>query len=229
MFELNTIAHWNKTQLLKERLVASQFYEEPDIETPYGNFKGRHIIARDTPINKGIYLGSGVREALVVDDLMDAPLHDLYTTLLQQTPNSEYSHTDQRIKAVFEMARTAIPYNPVVVGILLRHFPADDEILLGRFIELQGGQCRHQALLAAYLIERLLRDNIIHGNVSVDRNSVPYLGGHGWARYTNEHGHVTIMDLAQNYLGSLQDIHNHRWFYLRPDDHIASQDSDRQP
>lgn len=81
-----------------------------------------------------------------------------------------------------------------------------------------GGVCRHQALLGAYLLEKLIRDGKIGGKVSIDRNSVQN-AGHAWIRYTNSKGKVFIIDQAQKYIGLLNDTDkNGRWFYERPED-----------
>ncbi len=76
------------------------------------------------------------------------------------------------------------------------------------------------SLLTGYLLERLSKDGLVGGKVSVDRNYVQGLGGHAWVRYTNSGGEVFILDSAQGYIGRLDEMDESqkRWFYERPED-----------
>ena len=97
----------------------------------------------------------------------------------------------------------------------------DQKIGLNNYIRDGVGVCRHQALLCGYLLERLVAEHHLSGTVSVDRNQVEGLGGHAWARYTTSGDKVIVLDVAQDYLGRLNDMSQdqNRWFYERPKDH----------
>jgi hypothetical protein len=56
-------AVWNNTLVMDQRLQT-----EGKLSTKGENyFEGRRIIHRNSPINGGVYLGAGQREAIVVD------------------------------------------------------------------------------------------------------------------------------------------------------------------
>jgi hypothetical protein len=75
------IPEWNRTidRVEFEKRNNNPMYDEPTGESiigvisssnpsKYGIYKGRHVIGRDERINGGVYLGSGSREEIVVDD-----------------------------------------------------------------------------------------------------------------------------------------------------------------
>lgn len=71
-------AEWDRTIEVGKHLKSSPFYEEPSGESPTGKWQGRDIIGRDRPINGGVYVGSGKREAIVVDDQKQPALNEVY-------------------------------------------------------------------------------------------------------------------------------------------------------
>ncbi len=103
------------------------------------------------------------------------------------------------------------------------------KIELTAYIKEGVGVCRHQALLAAYLVERLVRDGhsvLAGGRVSIDRNvkrEVDGKGyGHAWARYMAPNGEVFIIDPAQKFVGTLaESVKDQKtWDYRRTTDLI---------
>ena len=79
MSEMNYNAKWDNTQIGKDRL-------ERKIEI-IGNvphYQGRHIIGRNSPIDGGVYLGSGEREAIVVDFENSPGLQNIYRRTIEK-------------------------------------------------------------------------------------------------------------------------------------------------
>lgn len=223
-----------RTQNVEARLRESGFFEEPNAEAPRGyyNEKGgqkRRIVGRDTPINQGIYLGSGQREAIVIDDEKDPALHYAYEDVLmnlEELREQGQLQTEQILKRVYHMVRGKIPFDDAVAQEIERIVGPDGRVALGSYIAYGnnrgGGVCRHEALLAGYVIERLIKDKRIgnipqqkFGRVSVDRNTIAGKGGHAWVRYEDENNEPWILDAAQEYCGKLKDVPVERWFYER--------------
>jgi hypothetical protein len=211
---------WSKTRLAEERIKETDFYEEKGLIRKEKYFQGRPIIGRDRPINGGVYLGGSEREAIVVDDKKDEQLEKIYKRLLdirQLAEQNGKSFKDGILNDVWELVDDVMPYDKINVKRVNNALPGQDsKVYLSSF--LGGGICRHQALLTAYLLERLAKEGKVNGKVSVDRNYVSGIGGHAWARYTNSAGEVFILDTAQNYIGKLKDINHNRWFYERPEE-----------
>ena len=210
---------WNKTVLVQERVKNNSFYEEPSSESKYGSWQGRPIIGRDFPINGGVYLGGGEREAIVVDDNKQPELKSIYQELLKRRAIKEKRGEPFKygvLKEVFDITREMLPFNERVVDGLTADLEPDQKIALSVFINSKGGVCRHEALLAAYLLEKLKVDKYVSGKVSVDRNFVEGKGGHAWVRYVNSANQVYIIDPAQNFIGRIEDIGLDQWFYTRP-------------
>ncbi|KKT64107.1 MAG: hypothetical protein UW58_C0050G0002 [Candidatus Collierbacteria bacterium GW2011_GWC2_44_30] len=214
--------HFEKTFLMLERLQDSPFFEESTPENRYGMWQGRKIIGRDVAINGGVYLGGGVREAIVIDDEKQPELEELYQKLLLDIGDNGGDFKSYALRAVFDLVSKTLPYSSKGVEKIFQDTGAipDQKIALSKYLRRGVGECRHQALLCGYLLERLVKEEYLAGKVSIDRNFVEGRGGHAWARYTTRDGRVVILDVAQNYLGYLKDmkVKNRKWFYERPGD-----------
>ncbi|MCK4826180.1 hypothetical protein KA005_61120, partial [bacterium] len=93
----------------------------------------------------------------------------------------------------------------------------DQKVMLDQFLRYGVGVCRHSALTAGLLLELLIKEKYLDGQVSVDRNTVE--GGHAWARYTNTKGTVYIIDITQEFFGTLDEaVVNGKWDYSREED-----------
>ncbi|OGM56062.1 hypothetical protein A3E46_02855 [Candidatus Woesebacteria bacterium RIFCSPHIGHO2_12_FULL_46_16] len=214
---------WDKTVLAIGRLKEKGLYEEPDRESRRGYYLGRPIIGRDTPINGGIYVGGGEREAIVVDDSdKGSPLQAVYLELLQMRTAAVKrgeSFKGAILSDVFDLVQKRLPYNrqkEFEIERKVRPMP-DQPISLDVYLREKGGVCRHQALLAAYLLERLGREGKVRGKVSIDRNFVGGRGGHAWVRYVNSAGMVFILDPANGLISELRNIDpSLQRFYERP-------------
>lgn len=216
-------ADWNKTELAQERLKERGLYEEPDRESKTGYYLRRPIIGRDTPINGGIYVGGGEREAILVDDSFEkSKLHDVYDELIQV--RSEDVKRGRHFKEglltdVFELVQKRLPYRPDIVRQLAikNKIKPDQKVSLTAYLKAGGGVCRHQALLVAYLLERAGKEGKVSGKVSIDRNFVPGVGGHAWIRYTNSIGDVIVIDPARQITATLDELPDEiRKLYERP-------------
>jgi len=228
----------SKIELLKS--LNSPLYEEPTGESKigvisssnpskYGIYKGRHVIGRDERINGGVYLGSGKREEIVVDDTkseVKKAYEDLYEQLWEKVRNRQNEQEelgqDNNIKNgilsdVFELVMEKMQYDGDFADKAGDEFE-DQKINLSYFINAKKGVCRHQALLVGYLLERLKEEGHIDGKVSIDRNSVPGLGAHAWVRYVSGTTRdVFIIDPAQKFIGRLEDAPGN-WPYRRPEE-----------
>lgn len=214
---------WDKTLIGVERLKEKNLYEEPDRESQNGYYLGRPIIGRDTPINGGIYVGGGEREAIVVDDSKgDSPLNDVYTELLsvrQRAVKRGENFKGTLLSHVFDLVKDRLPYSPRKVNqvAIIRRLKPDDPVSLDTYIQMGGGVCRHQALLAAYLLERLKKEGIVRGSVSIDRNYVKGRGGHAWVRYVNSAGILFVIDPARELISEIRNVPSElQPFYERP-------------
>lgn len=218
------IAMWDKTRMAEERARHSPLYEEPDAEARHGYFKGRQIIGRDTHINNGVYIGGGKREAIVIDDSKDDQLNIAYKELesiMNKIEALGEKYKNNILNEVFDLTKIKLPYNNHGVNLIFKKYglSEDTKIRLGIYIAEGAGVCRHQALLAAYLLEKLKLDGKINGVASIDRNYIKAFGGHAWVRYTNSKGDVYIIDPAQDFIGSLEDAEKKgKWSYKRPED-----------
>lgn len=206
------MARWDKTIKMKERLGLE------DLETEL--YQGRHIIHRDSPIDGGVYLGGGQREAIVVDSKKYPKLKELYK-LAKDKATQRGAGECEVLQAVYDTVAKAMSIqNRDAVKELIHRYGAekDVKIALDVFLEEGVGFCRHYALACGALLELFKKEGFIKGKISVDRNST-HLGGHAWCRYTNPDGEVFILDVAQKYFGRLEDsVNGGRWDYHRPED-----------
>ena len=68
-------------------------------------------------------------------------------------------------------------------------------------IDNYGGVCRHLGLLAAWILERAIKDGHLRGKVYFDHGV-----GHAWARYVTKGGESIIFDAMQEKYGYLKDV-----------------------
>lgn len=217
---------WSRTEVLKQRLKGNPLYEEPYGKERVGRFAGRPIIARDTPINGGVYLGSGEREAIVVDDQKyPQELNQAYQELRRKMEQEKgggkgiFEHVNDVAKEALggseNLAEIGKKVDQLVESLTKKYGP-DTKVALNDFIKEKAGLCRHRSLLAGYLIERLVNEGVLRGNVSIDRNYLPNEGGHAWVRWEAARTHqVFIIDPSMNYVGRIENAPKD-WNYQRP-------------
>jgi len=219
---------WDYTRRYESALSGRRELEERE----YGGVKekyylGRRMIVRDTPINGGVYVcmdEKGQVEAVVVDDKKEKMFDVVYRKLLKRREETMRRTRDTfksgLLNDVFEFVREEMPYNREESDRLV----AEDvkigrKVTLAAFIAGKAGVCRHQALLTAYLLERLQREGKINPrSISIDRNFLNDGRGHCWVRYTNSFGMVFIIDPAMGFVGRLDDPKRQGWPYERPED-----------
>lgn len=197
---------------------------------------GRHDIARDTPVEGGVYWGAYGGEAIVVDGKK-------YPVGLQEALGSVHESirrpdgsVDKGLvfRAVFDTVRDMMRYDAEKVDEIFKEHGREDftKISLDTYAYYGVGVCRHQALFAAQILGHLKEHGVVSGTASVDRNAVrrpsdmdDKYDGHAWVRYTNSGGTAWIIDPAQNRIGKLEDLIAQRdsgdfsvWEYARPDD-----------
>ncbi len=210
----------------------------------FGVYEGRNIIARDTPINGGVYpVGGATGEAIVVDDnkypeLLDAMYEKVIGKLdqvqahqtglkgLKKVFNKKSKNTQPldeiMLSNVFTEVSDVLKYDLEATNSIARNY---QKVSMDVYMEQGVGVCRTQALLSAYLIERLVKNGKLDGSVSIDRNQDVFEGvesGHAWARFTNKKGEVFIIDPAQSFVGTLEETQSNndkkRWDYRRSED-----------
>lgn len=210
-------------------------------------YRGRRQIERDSRIDGGVYMGTYGGEAIVVDS-KNRP--EAYDALLEQA--KEIAHQTGRplsvevaIGSVYKAVGEKMQYSQQGVDTILNEaakmqgkpkFEDGTKLDLGAFISRGVGVCRHQALACGVLLERMIDQGLIRGQVSVDRNKKwSPLGdrrdGHAWARFTTEDGRVFIIDVAQRFIGTLEDSRKRDgWSYMRPEDkrRFAAEDSGKR-
>ncbi|MBU2638844.1 MAG: hypothetical protein KJ955_07765 [Nanoarchaeota archaeon] len=205
------MADWSRTMFSEKRL-------EDVLEGE--SYLGRKIIHRDSPIDKGVYLGAGEREAIVVDSDKYPAIRKLYEKAKEKALVGLAEKDIVKcmvLRAVYETVKetmTACDEKAVDAIVRLARCGKDGKIALDLFIENQVGVCRHMALACGALLELFRKDGFVSGNISIDRNTDK--GGHAWCRYTNSGGEVYILDVAQNYVGRMEKAVN--WDYRRPDE-----------
>ena len=215
-------SEWKRTEDLRKRLRYNPLYEEPTGETKIGSFAGRHIIARDTKINGGVYLGAGVREAIVVDDeKYPQELDQVYKELSQRMKNLRGVNL---FTMIHDITREKMGRNQGLgvekevdnlVRQLVTEYGPDTKIRLNKFLEKGIGVCRHRALLAGYLIERLVNEGVLKGKVSIDRSTIYGKGGHAWVRWEGSGGEIIIIDPSIGFVGKIENAPK-VWDYKRP-------------
>jgi transglutaminase superfamily protein len=185
------------------RTGGENLFEPPSEEFPDGRFVfgGRRVIGHGSRIEGGVYLGSGSREAIVVDETKTEALTGSYSEVLQRITVGDQVDKRKALQTVYEVTQEKIPYDLDKTDEYVRPYSDDTKVALDNFINKGFGVCRHQALLAGYLLEKLKDDGILRGQVSVNRNFVPGRGAHAWAEYTTFSGTAYVIDPAQSYFG----------------------------
>ncbi len=209
------VNNWSGTKRVIARIQGSENFINPDEEAENGYFQGRRIIGRDTAIVGGVYLGSGSREAIVVDEKY-GELTKAYDKLQENL--AQGLKEENILSQVYNFVCNTMPYSPKAVERVRKDYDliADQKVSLDLYIHYHGGYCRHQALLTGYLLEKLTKDNFLGGRVSIDRNYNEAGKGHAWVRYTDANGEIYIVDPAQSFVGKEKDKKITGWNYKRP-------------
>ncbi len=207
-------------------------YKEPDKDAPYGYYYDHPIIGRHSPrLTGGVYTGGSAREAIVVDG-EDETLQAVYRDLKRALAGSRIgaliskrrNHDDNAAQAkIFETVMSTVqqhlPYDGEKTDQISAEYKKDQLVSLGEFVRAGAGVCRHQGLLAGYLLERLVTDGKLNGHAKVERNTIEEYGGsHGWATFVTADGRDVIVDAAQSFVGTKKQARQQagRWDYYLP-------------
>lgn len=209
----------NFTQSVVDRL-----QHAPEDETaPHGYYQGHKIIGRESKTVKGgVYLSLG-SEAVVVDDTsptLQKATEYMRAELPRYTRDPSEASLQSILERVNEITQTLLPYNDAITDRLSKpHYDNNGLINLSEYVDAGGGVCRHQCLLAAYLMEDLVENGTLSGNVRVERNRDNSLhGAHAWAVLEMPGEQPLVVDPAQDFVGSKSEAQQQdRWKYDLPD------------
>lgn len=211
-----------RTERAEERMQQHPNFGEKDDTAPYGYYMNHPILGRhSTSVDGGVYLGGLAREAIVVDGKSEA-VRRVYDEAASELQGAFRRNETMPLRAillkVMHKVQEVMPYDgPKTERISQEHY-GDKLVGLSTFLKERAGVCRHQGLLAAYMIERLIKDGHMMGAVGVERNTVEDMGGtHAWAVYkTRQNGseEVIVVDPAQSFVGTkAQAQREGRWEY----------------
>lgn len=211
-----------RTHLVEDRMQAHPNFGEKDETAPYGYYVNHPIIGRvSKSVDGGVYLGGSAREAIVVDGksvAMKQVYQGVAAELRQSFERNETLPMRAILLKVMRKVQEVMPYDDRKTEDISRQHHGDKLVGLSTFIKERAGVCRHQGLLAAYIIENLIKNGHMLGAVGVERNTVEDMGGtHAWAVYkTRSNGaeEVIIVDPAQSFVGTkTQALREGRWEY----------------
>ncbi len=233
------IIEGGRTVALQERLRDNPHYVVPDKDAPYGRYTGRPMIGHDMQhIIGGVYLGAGAREAIVVDDTGSDQsslfLKQVYEEKVLQplTRLAESMSTEALLRFIYLTTLSVFGNSTVEqTNDLVQRLTGgekDRKVHLASFVLNKIGVCRHRALFAGYLIEKLTNDPKspvkLDGTFSIERNTVPQFmdiyktNAHAWVRYTSAAGDPWIIDASLKCFGRLAELKNRPnlpWEYKR--------------
>lgn len=219
----------SRTIDIQSRLRDDPKFRLPDEAGPNGYFDGDPIIGRNSPaVTGGVYLGGKAREAITVKPEQDPRLESVYKRMIKQrvlsrlvgkAANQETQSVEAQLKKVYDTVHKLMKYDGDAVERFSEAYKGDKQVSLGEYVEKGIGVCRHQALLCAYLTERLIADGKMAGHVKVERNTIPEYGGtHAWATFVDSNGTEHVMDAAQDFVGTKQAARQRAssWDYYLP-------------
>lgn len=197
-----------------------------DLTAPYGYYKNHVIIGRKTStVKDGVYFTTRpASEAVVVDDKSRA-LQQVAQGLLHKVERKfgkePTAPIEAMLKLVNQYTREIMPYDERGADKLSApHYDNNGLIGLSEYIEQGVGVCRHQCLVAAFLVETLVDNKLMVGRTGVERNhDVDANGAHAWAKFEIPGGQSFVIDPAQNFVGTKQKAQQEgRWKYDLPAD-----------
>lgn len=209
------------TNALTDNIKYHPDFAPADDIAPYGYYKDRHIIGRDSKmIQGGVYFTTIPRsEAVVVDDL-SKELQDATEELLARVNtlffNSDRVKREDILNLVNKYTNELMPYSKKKSEELSSpHYADMGLVYLSEYIREKGGVCRHQCLLAAYFMEKLTQYQILKGYAGVERNhDIDAHGAHAWAIFRSEGQEDEVVDPAQKYVGTKARARQEgRWKY----------------
>lgn len=210
----------SRTVHAADRMVRKAALEQSDKNAPHGYYMKRPVLGRhSTQIDGGVSLGGTSREAIIADggsEILQAAYKNFVQEMDLAVENVHTFTTRSILVGVKDYVRRAMPYDAKKVDNLSKDYADDQPIALSEYLKAEAGVCRHQAMLAGLLVERLVKDGFLVGTVGLGRNQVKTLGGsHAWAIFRGKGvGEEQILDVAQNYVGTKKKARQqNRWYY----------------
>ena len=201
------------------------------------SYKGRPLIKSDSPIIGGVDYQPGLREAIVVDPNKYPDTYDEYMYLATEAASVDGTvRRNMVLEAVFDTVKDQMVYSKTNVEDILAQvadkrndseFIDGTKIDLSYFMEHHTGTSRHQALAVGVMLEKFKDGGYIRGNISIEHDqSGPDSETkdiHTWIRYTAHNNEVYVIDVTNNYLGTLADsISETKCNYLRPEERATA-------
>jgi hypothetical protein len=215
---------WDSPEDLELRHRKISGYVQESQGTPYGSIGERHIIERDTPVARGVYVDMS-DEVLITTSTASRDFKDSYDRLMERfdarRAKGGLFSDFEKLKEVFALMKETFQGEESLEAIrkLLDAYrvPSYGEISLDRFIRAGIGSSAHKALFTALLIEELMKNGELNARsmFSVERNwrrAEP----HSWVRYISADGGVVILDPELQQLAMLGDTDPLQWIYHRP-------------
>ncbi len=146
---------WGKTQSAVERLI-----QKGKIKTIDGRlfYEGRPFICRDSTIDGGVYLGEGIREAIVVDFQRSPRLQQAYQEARERCFQNAVFLRERALRSVYEKISEQLRWDEKAVEEIVRKrcLQIDGKISLEVFFREGVRVCRHQGLACAALLEQFI-------------------------------------------------------------------------
>lgn len=205
-----------------DRVSKEHGYGEPDETAPYGYHLNHAIIGRASKsVKDGVYLGGSRREAILVDD-KSRVLNQVYKDLYSELNRGVTLMTRTVLTTVMRKVQEVMPYSGDKTKKISQPYSNDQLIGLSEYVDKRAGVCRHQALLAALLLENLISDGFLKGRTWVERNTIVDEDGggtHAWAMYESPDGIKFVVDAAQHFVGTKEQAREKgKWdYYLSTD------------
>lgn len=242
-----TSATWDRTDRMLERKEADGEVEWRDGEP---HFAGRHMIHEDTDIDGGVYLGSGEREAIVVDSEKYDEVDRMYQRARNKATDSTGNvNKNLALNAVHEVAMEEFTPSESNMDRLVDMYGditdeevdseedmRDENYLSNKITEHYGVQNDGKISLDIFAKEGVgvcrhralaagaMIEKFQEDGVLTGEVSVDRnsIGkyGHAWVRYENSAGDAFVIDPMQDTIGRLEDTEDDFWDYERPEDNI---------
>ncbi|MEI7603754.1 MAG: hypothetical protein WCJ19_01925 [bacterium] len=231
---IRTLTDRFSNQLIGDTDYIQDSFVEENVTKQISKMQGRRLIYRDQRIEGGAFIsglnsaGKIAKELLVVDSTLGKKGSGVYTKAyleLEKELNARRGkesapNQGALLRSVYDVTNDTLKESSDGVDKIINKYGVGSKIDLSFFMNEGVGVCRHMALLSAWLIEKLITEGKIKGNISVDRNYIEGRGGHAWARFTSDAGQVFIIDPAQHYVGPLINLNPkpNMWDYKRETD-----------
>jgi hypothetical protein len=215
--------HHEFTSRVVEDVEHGRSFGDRDSETPYGYYRNHPIIGRRSATVRGGVYGTRESEFIVVDDksqLLKQTV-DAFMGTLPSGEDAETLSTQMILNKITLRVANIMRYDLGQTERMSRpHYGNKGLIDLSEYVEQGVGVCRHQALLAAHLIEEVISRGYLAGRVGVERNhDLEANGAHAWAVYKSDTSADVIVDVAQSFVGSRKRAQQEgRWRYMVAND-----------